>query len=268
MNKIARKVSILIVAIVVMGWSGIASANCARSYSVAYSDDYIPYQYEETGKGPAGLDIDIIKAVMDELGCDLEIRLVPPKRAQKLLQTGDLDLMPAASVTEERQGYAHFSLPYRDEKVVMFVQVSKWDRYQGYSMADAIDHRLRMVAGIGGWYGEEYGKESQRAIDNGILDLNNSTQTRINQLIVGRVDLVIADLFVGYHHAIKADEADKIMPLPHILNSDPVHFMLSKASVSDKEVEAFNVALKAVIESVDFQTLLEKYRPANTAPIN
>ncbi|WP_020592455.1 substrate-binding periplasmic protein [Kiloniella laminariae] len=268
MNHTVRNVSVLIVVFTVLGWSGIAKADCTRSYSVAYSEDYIPYQYRNVDKTPAGLDIDIIKAVMAEMGCELKIKLVPPKRAQKLLQTGDLDLMPAASVTDERQLYAHFSLPYRDEKVVMFVQVNRWDHYRGYNMAEAIDHRLRMVAGIGGWYGEEYGKESQRAIDNGILNLNNSTQTRMSQLIAGRVDLVIADLFVGYHHAIKAGEADKVMPLPHVLNSDPVHFMLSKESVSAQEVGAFNLALKSVIESADFQTLLEKYRPANTAPIN
>jgi polar amino acid transport system substrate-binding protein len=254
--------------VVIFFYSNLAQADCARSYSIAYSSDYIPYQYQSESEAPMGLDIDITSAVMTELGCKFEFVLIPSKRAQLLLKSGSLDLMPAASITGERSAYAHFSNPYRNEAVAMFVRVEDHSKYQQYHFKDAIDNGLRTVAGLGGWYGSEYGKEKERALAAGVLRLNASTSVRIHQLLDKRVDVVVADLFVGYHHAIEANRLSEITPLPHLLNSEPVHYMLSKSSVSDKFVMEFNLALSAVLNSEEYQVLLEKYRPATGVPTN
>ena len=265
----SRVSSVFIIGMFACFWSQITmAAGCEKTYSIAYSDNYIPYQFMSVNQGPTGLDIDIVKSIMSELDCKYNLVLAPSKRAQVLLKRGVIDIMPAASVTEERSVYAYFSDPYRDEAVAMFVRSPDYEKYKDYNLKEAVDKRLSLTAGLGGWYGPEYGKEKQRALDAGVLRLNAETEARIQQLLNDRVDIVIADLYVGYHHAIEARRLNSIRPLPHILNSDPVHFMLSKKSVSSDFVESFNLALARVSESQKYQELLEKYRPADSTPSN
>lgn len=166
-----------------------------------------------------------------------------------LLKRGSLDVMPAASITEERRSYSYFSAPYRDEAIAMFVRSEDHNKYRQYVFSDAIDNSLRISAGLGGWYGPEYGEEKARALEVGALTLSASTAVRFQQLFDKRIDMVVADLFVGYHHAIQSNRLDDISPLPHLLNSDPAHFMLSKKSVTRQFVDEFNTALKAVLIS-------------------
>ncbi|WP_120496835.1 ABC transporter substrate-binding protein [Kiloniella sp. EL199] len=266
---ISRVCSVVFLSILACFWAQVATAAaCERAYSIAYSNNYIPYQYVPKNLIPTGLDIDVVKSVMAEMGCEYNLLLMPSKRGQMLLKRGALDIMPAASITVERSEYAHFSAPYRDETVTMFVRASDYDQYKGYKFKDAVDQRLSITAGLGGWYGPEYGKEKQRALDTGALSLNAQTEARIQQLLHNRVDMVIADLYVGYHHVIKARQLDAIRPLPHFLNTDPVHFMLSKKSVSPDFVLTFNQALAVVLKSREYKELLGKYRPIKSTPSN
>ncbi len=265
----SRVCSVVFISIFACFWAQVVTAaGCEKAYSIAYSNNYIPYQYVPKNSVPTGLDIDVVKSIMSEMGCEYNPLLMPSKRAQMLLKRGSLDIMPAASITVERSAYAYFSEPYRDETVAMFVRSSDYDQYKGYKLSDAVDQKLSITAGLGGWYGPEYGEEKQRAIDSGVLRLNAETEARIQQLLNSRVDMVIADLYVGYHHAIKARRLDAIRPLPHLLNADPVHFMLSKESVSSGFVAKFNQALAAVLKSQEYKVLLEKYRPAESIPSN
>ncbi|KLN60407.1 hypothetical protein WH96_11700 [Kiloniella spongiae] len=265
----SRVCSVVFLGIFACFWAQVTiAAGCERSYSIAYSNNYIPYQYIPKNSVLTGLDIDVVKSVMSEMGCEYNLLLMPSKRAQMLLKRGTLDIMPAASITVERSAYAYFSESYRDETVAMFVRASDYNSYKGYKLTDAVDQKLSITAGLGGWYGPEYGEEKQRALDVGVLRLNAETEVRIQQLLNNRVDMVIADMYVGYHHAIKARRLDAIRPLPHLLNADPVHFMLSKESVSPGFVAKFNQALATVLKSQAYKELLEKYQPVEGAPSN
>ena len=259
---IGRKVpGLLAVLLVVAFMPGMALAHCERSFQMAHSGDYVPYQYTGSDGSLIGLDVDLIAGIMSEMGCRFEVRKLPPKRAQLMLREGKLDLMAAASITAERHQYAHFSLPYRDEKIVMFARVEEAPGFQDLDLKAAFDRNLIVAAGIGGWYGPEYGalKDSEAARKS--LVLNNSTRARIRQLVSGRVTLVLADLYVGYHHAGALEAREKIIELPHALNSDPVHFMLSRATVTGAELDRFNAALQRFMNSPQYADLILEYRP-------
>ena len=241
--------------------TGHAGAHCERIFAMAHSGDYVPYQYTREDGGLIGLDVDLLDGIMAEMGCRYQLQKLPPKRAQLMLREGRLDLMAAASITAERHEYAHFSLPYRDERIVMFARVEEAPGFQDLDLKAAFDRQLIVAAGIGGWYGAEYGrlKDSQAAKQS--LVLSNSTQGRIRQLIAGRVTLVLADLYVGYHHAGQMDAGDRIVELPHALNADPVHFMLSRKTVSGAELDRFNQALERFLHSSRYADLIRRYRP-------
>ncbi|RED54196.1 amino acid ABC transporter substrate-binding protein (PAAT family) [Aestuariispira insulae] len=244
-----------------LGWQQEAHAHCERTYLMAHSGDYVPYQYMSEDGVLIGLDVDILAGIMREMGCGYELKKLPPRRAQLMLREGEMDVMAAASITAERHQYAHFSLPYRDEKIVMFARVEDAPNYQTLDLKGAFAQNLTVAAGIGGWYGSEYGELKDTEAAKNSLVLNNSTRARIRQLITGRVQLVLADLYVGYYHAGELDARNRIIELPHALNADPVHFMLSRKTMSGSDVDSFNKALSRFMSSEQYTDLILEYRP-------
>ena len=238
-----------------------AWAACERTYRMAHSGDYVPYQYQSSEGELIGLDVDLARAIFSRMECEITFVKLPPKRAQVMLGTGELDIMAAASITAERHVYAHFSLPYRDERVVLFAKTENIPDFGDLDLKEAFDRKLRVTAGIGGWYGPDYEKIRAEAEAANLLQLNNSTAARIRQLLNDRVDLVIADLYVGYHHAAQLDAREDIRELPYILNNDPVHFMLSRKNVDGRFLDRFNQALLQLQASPEYHDLILEYRP-------
>ncbi len=252
----------LVVALISLLVATTGQAECSRNLTLAYSTDYVPYQYTDPLGRPAGLDIDIAEMIVKRMGCQLSLINYPPKRAQKLLAEGVLDIMPAASITEQRQQFAHFSAPYRQEQIVMFAHRNQIKTIKHLSLNQAIDRGLTITAGLGGWYGDQWTEAETRANDAGLLVLTNSTKGRIRMLLTHRIDLVIADRYVGYFHSTALGQRDQIAELSHHLNDDPVHFMLSRKTFSEQEHNAFNQALAWVLASDGYQKLINDYRPA------
>jgi ABC-type amino acid transport substrate-binding protein len=65
------------------------------------AEEYAPATFEEKA-GPAGIDVDVAKAVFDKLGVAYEIRLVPWERAWAMLRTGEADVGLHVSYSEDR----------------------------------------------------------------------------------------------------------------------------------------------------------------------
>lgn len=235
--------------------------SCPRNFSMAHSGDYVPYQYTSEKGQLVGMDVDIAIAVTKLMGCTLSLRELPAKRAQHLLKEGELDLMAAASITSERHQYAHFSLPYRDEKVVLFVRQDRSIELQGLTLTSAVQLGLKIGAGLGGWYGIEYQSVKEQALSKKILLLKSSTEQRIKMLVHELLDVAVADLYVGYFHGAKYQRKASIESLPHVLNNDPVHFMLSRKTVNGEQLDAFNQALTQFIKSDHYQKLIQRYQP-------
>ena len=238
-----------------------AFADCERQYSMSHSGDYVPYQFTDMKGQLVGLDVEIASHIVSILGCQLTLEKLPPKRAQHLLKEGHLDIMAAASITSERHQYAHFSLAYRDESIALFVTEKNAPLFQALTLTKAVNKALKMGAGLGGWYGKEYQAIKEQALSEGLLLLQNSTEQRIKMLTHNLLDVVIADLYVGYYHGKKYQHLARIVDLPHKLNTDPVHFMLSRKTFSGAELDAFNNALATFMASKEYSGLIQKYRP-------
>lgn len=255
--------SIFTSALFILLFTTCAHANCERRYTMSHSGDYVPYQYTDIKGNLVGLDVEIASHIVSLLGCQLILEKLPPKRAQHLLKEGNLDLMAAASITSERHQYAYFSLPYRDESIALFVREGDAEQFQKLTLNKALKKQLRIGAGLGGWYGVEYQAIKDQALEEGLLMLQNSTEQRIKMLSHKLLDVVIADLYVGYYHGNKYQNLTRIIDLPRKLNTDPVHFMLSRKVFNGSELDAFNQALVTFMASKQYSNLILKYRPAN-----
>lgn len=80
-----------------------------------------PYEFLENGN-PTGFNIDLIRAVAEVMGFDLEIRLGPWAKARQDLEQGRVDVITGMVYSDERDRYLDFSVPHTMISPALFVR--------------------------------------------------------------------------------------------------------------------------------------------------
>src|SRR5699024_5554854 len=92
-----------------------------ENYKVGIDVTFPPFEYEEDGEYKE-IDIDIIEAIGEEEGFDVEILPMEFKNIVPSLLSGELDIgMGGMSITDERKEKVDFSDPYYDSYLTMVV---------------------------------------------------------------------------------------------------------------------------------------------------
>lgn len=79
------------------------------------------YLNPETGEYE-GLEIDIARAIAEEMGVDVEFYVVTPTTRLQMIDSGDIDIsLSNFTITEERKMSYHFSAPYYTDAVGVMV---------------------------------------------------------------------------------------------------------------------------------------------------
>jgi len=222
-------------------------------------NEWVPYAYTGADGKPTGFDIDIVSRILTEAGCPFRFVNQPAKRAQQGLRDGSVDLLAAASVTPERQTFSNFSIPYRDERIMLFAKASGSDAYRDVTLPVALERRIHIAAGLGGWYGASYEQHQQALLEAGLLVLTSDLAGRLRMLAGDRVDLVIEDQAAGIATARQLGLGEKLVLLPQPMNSDPVSLMFGKKSVPQSVVALVDEAIKRLEKDGDYQLVIAKY---------
>lgn len=211
---------------------------------VATEAGFAPYEYMK-GNEVVGIDMDICKAIADELGMKLEIKNMEFTGALAAVQSGKVDMAAAGiSVTDERKAKMDFTAEYVNNTEVIVYNKDNKD----FSPAEAgkvtgDDLKDKTVAVQQGniadiWVTNKenaqpkevkrYAKFAQAAEDlkNGKVDCIVMDQYPAKELVSGHDNLVIADgvLFEDkYAIAVKKGNSellDKINPIIEKLIAD------------------------------------------------
>lgn len=70
-----------------------------------------PYYFAENTEAPTGLAIDLLRPVLHQLGWQLQIVICPFPRCLKMLERGEVDVMPGLLRNTEREMLIHFVQP-------------------------------------------------------------------------------------------------------------------------------------------------------------
>ena len=235
-----------------------AEAACVKTFNWAWND-YKPYSYRDADGNLAGLDVDLLRAIFAAAGCQYAAQEIPAKRALKMVEAGEIDLVAAASVTPEREAYGYFSAPYRSERIVMFAR--RDDTVTGglKTFRDAVAAHLKVAAGNGGSYGPDYDKARDDLLAAGLLTLNANLEQRLALLAGKRVDLVIEDEVAGASTARELGLAGGFQVVGAPLSDEPDRLLLSRKSVSAELVGRLNDAIATVKASPDYAAILAKH---------
>jgi polar amino acid transport system substrate-binding protein len=223
------------------------------------SESWPPYIYSGSNGEAMGADVELVRAIMQEAGCTLDIVAeLPTLRREVLFRQGKLDLMLAASRTEERRGYARFSAAYRHERVGLFAATDKQAQYAKIDSFDAIARqRIAVLAPRAGWYGPDYARAASAQDAGAWRNTFGTFRQGIQMFRAGRAELIMGDAAALQHEARQQGVA--LAALPYVPFSAPVHLMLNAASTTPGELDRINGAIARLEQSGALATIRARY---------
>lgn len=223
-------------------------------------DPWEPYHYAPVGNRVQGLDVDLITAMAGLVDCELNWEQGSWASMLQLLRYGDIDVLPGATQTPEREAFAHFSEPYREESFRIHVRADEVDRWSDMSLTELLENDFRLGFTRGYIYGESVDRVlSDDRWQDQLVEVPVGELNFLN-LVDFQIDGFLEDPFVAASIDHRRDWGVTFEALPLEVQSGAVRLMFSKASVDAELVERFDQALTELRESGEYERILERYR--------
>jgi polar amino acid transport system substrate-binding protein len=228
----------LVVCLMVLVAGPASAQQCELS---AGHDSYGVYSYVDAEGRAGGIDIDVIRAFARELNCDVTFVEMPWTRVLLALETGQLDITSSASKTLERQAFAHFSIPYRQAEVAIYVRRGESARFELERLQDIPKAGLRLGIVTGYYYGEDFDALIEDESFAAQIDPAADYDINIRKLLHDRTDgFIVDDVGVMISAVRRLGVEDRVERHPLLLPGDDLHFMFSRKSVDALRVEGVN----------------------------
>lgn len=222
------------------------------------------YRYKNENGEWVGKDIELIKAVFRRTPFKYRIVSMPWARVLKEIESGAVDMTLAATVLPERKKYAHFTKNnFRYSHHMLFVHKDKLALFDSVKvLADLTEVNVVIGALRGAIFYDSYPELlKNKRFARRIAYIGNEHDMS-SFVLKGRVDGYIDSETEGKHYLMSEPEYSKnIVPLFRITTDEQAgsKLIFSKARVSKAEVEIFDVALKALHDSGEYEEISKRY---------
>jgi polar amino acid transport system substrate-binding protein len=246
----------------VLWWAGggalAHAADCVKT--VRWYDD-APYTFRGPDGNPAGLTVDVLQEALGRLGCKARWVEWPWARALASLEGGQLDILPGALKTPERQRFAYFSRAINRSPNVLFMTQAAAEKYRFQKLADIIGTEFRLGMQLGVAYGPEY--EALQANPAFVARLTSVTLRRNawNMMELGRLDGIIADETTGLVELQQLGLLKAVVKTRLVVSGEPAHLAISKLTTTPEFVQSLDRAIGAMLDDGSFRQLRERYVP-------
>src|SRR5690625_362373 len=254
MNRLLSILFVLaLVALVACGGSdeGAGTSDDAErpTYRVGIDITFPPFEFEEDG-AYKGIDIDVIRAIGEEEGFDVEIQPMEFKTIIPSLLSGQLDIgMGGMSITEERKEKVDFSEPYYDSHLTMVVAEDNDD------ITSPDDLEGKTVTGKKGTTGGLYAEEIAEKM-NAELRLFDSSPDMFQEVANGNSDVFFEDEpVIAYGIKQNPDYGLKIVGEP--LNDTKAGIAVKKGNT--ELLEKINSGLQKIKDNGTYDEIIETY---------
>ncbi|WP_291327560.1 ABC transporter substrate-binding protein [Desulfovibrio sp. UCD-KL4C] len=224
--------------------------------------DNPPQAYLEKGT-PSGVLVDIVSEIVKKSGCTCTIKVVPWKRALKMVKIGTADAIFNAGYTAERNKYLFYpSCALITEKVIALRRKGS-GVFLKTDFSNAKDYRV----GVGrGFY---YGKKVQNAIDsNMFMRVEEVPNINLNmeKLKLSRIDMFFADYLPAMNFLTSIDSkanielvVDPTTGKPIIYGRSDTYLAFSRTHTLDGLVKKINEELVNLKKSGSYDEIIKKY---------
>jgi polar amino acid transport system substrate-binding protein len=225
-------------------------------------EPYAPYTYADEAGEVTGADIELIRALADEVGCALEFAELPWARILREVESGTLDVSTSTSWTPERTEWAWFSEPYRETEMAIYVRRGEVERFDLQSLADIAAQKFRLGVITDYYYGDEYQALTADPRSDPWIDGATDYATNIRKLSSGRIDgYLVEDVEVMEAELARLGLTEEVARYPLPIKGEQLRFMFSRKTVDEAIVAAFDKALERMRADGRLAAITSKYLP-------
>lgn len=223
-------------------------------------DPWEPYQYQSADGSMQGLDVEIIRQIAADAGCELAFIRGNWGELLGRLREAEIHVLMAATPTEDRRAFAHFSPAYRSESFALYTRAEDAEAYAKLGLAELVGQGRRIAVTDGYYYGEAatqliLGDETGKAfISAPLVELNYT------RLIDGEVDALLDDPFVAAAVLRRKGLDQRITRHPLQIHSGEVSLMYSQAGVEEAVLKRLDRALMQRKTDGTLSKLIAKYQ--------
>lgn len=241
--KLLSLVAALAMAVSMTACTNNAGDEEKKVLTMATNAEFPPFEYLE-GEEIVGADVDMAKALAEELGMELEITNIDFDAALTGAATGKYDVAIAGvTATEDRKENMNFSDDYYKASQAIIVMADS-------EIKAAADLEGKTISCQEGTTGEQY------LLDNGYSVQSYKTGAEATSaLVAGKVDAVVIDNAVAV--ALSAKQEGKTVVLEEALTEEAYAIALKKGN--DELTQKINGALKTLKENGKLAEIFTKY---------
>ncbi|QGZ73068.1 substrate-binding periplasmic protein [Aeromonas hydrophila] len=245
---------------VLLLWCLCCSAWAQESLLVGWSS-WHPFSFRDEQQQLQGLDIDLLEAIFNRAGFHANYSEMPWARVLRELEFGTIQLTMSANQTAERDLYARFTLPYRNEETVLLIRRQDKGRWQEITQLSDLLSRPDFTIGLlrDFDYGTDFRTFMQSPQMQQRLLVRLKTEPLIKLLLAGRIQGVVMDPMGLQQLNLAGLPLDQLTTLLDIQQT-PVHLMLSRRTTTLQQLQRLDEAIRALLQSPEYGQILARYR--------
>ncbi|MEE0511494.1 MAG: basic amino acid ABC transporter substrate-binding protein [Peptococcaceae bacterium] len=226
---------------------GSASSESSNVVVVGTNPTFAPFEYQDDEGNMTGFDLDLMQAIGEDQGFDVEFKSMEFDALIGALTTGQIDAIAAGMSFDPKRNNVLFSDPYMDASLGIMVaadsDITGADDLQGKTVAAQIgttgaDEATAL---------EEAGTATAKLLDN--------YNTCVQDLLTGGCDAIIIDIPVAQSYL--KDHADEVKLTGEPYASDYYGIVVDEDNQA--LLDKINAGLANVIENGKFDELCAKY---------
>jgi len=226
----------------------LSAVGLAQTYTVGTSAGFPPFEYVEDGE-IVGFDIDLMKAIGEEMGFEVEFQDIAFDSLIPALKTGNIDIVAAGmTITEQREQAVDFTNSYYSANQSVIVQE---DSEMNISVLYG-DHDISVQTGTTGdlWVTENL---KDQGILTGEVKRYDTFVLCVSDLVNGNVDSVVLDEPVAQRYA----QTRPVEIVGVIVTGE--NYGLAVNDGNTELLDTLNEGLRRVRESGRMAELVEKH---------
>ena len=245
---------------VLLLWCLCCSAWAQESLLVGWSS-WHPFSFRDEQQQLQGLDIDLLEAIFNRAGFHANYSEMPWARVLRELEFGTIQLTMSANQTAERDLYARFTLPYRNEETVLLIRRQDKGRWQEITQLSDFLSRPDFTIGLlrDFDYGTDFRTFMQSPQMQQRLLVRLKMEPLIKLLLAGRIQGVVMDPMGLQQLNLAGLPLDQLTTLLDIQQT-PVHLMLSRRTTTPQQLQRLDEAIRALLQSPEYGQILARYR--------
>lgn len=245
---------------VLLLWCLCCSAWAQESLLVGWSS-WHPFSFRDEQQQLQGLDIDLLEAIFNRAGFHANYSEMPWARVPRELEFGTIQLTMSANQTAERDLYARFTLPYRNEETVLLIRRQDKGRWQEVTQLSDLLSRPDFTIGLlrDFDYGTDFRTFMQSPQMQQRLLVRLKMEPLIKLLLAGRIQGVVIDPMGLQQLNLAGIPLDQLTTLLDIQQT-PVHLMLSRRTTTPQQLQRLDEAIRALLQSPEYGQILARYR--------